>query len=160
MKKLFLSLFLFSSLLFTALAAEAQDPLKETYQAYLALKNDLVKDMVAKASAETFVAKIKAVKTQDLTAAQQKVWAGYATKILKDAEAISASKDIEKQRKAFSTLSENMYPVAKSIASGEAIYYQFCPMKKSYWLSSESAVKNPYYGKSMLTCGSVKEVLK
>ena len=160
MKKSFLLLFLFVSAVFSAQAVAAQDPLKETYQAYLALKNDLVKDLVAKASAETLVSKIKAVKTQDLSAAQQKTWASYSAKILKDAEAISAAKDIEKQRKAFSALSENMYQVAKSIESGEAIYYQFCPMKKSYWLSSESAIKNPYYGKSMLTCGSVKEVLK
>lgn len=159
MKKSFLLLFLFVSSVFSAQAVAAQDPLKETYQAYLALKNDLVKDLVAKASAETLVSKIKAVKTQDLSAAQQKTWASYSAKILKDAEAISAAKDIEKQRKAFSTLSENMYQVAKSV-EGETIYYQFCPMKKSYWLSSESAIKNPYYGKSMLTCGSVKEVLK
>jgi hypothetical protein len=33
-------------------------------------------------------------------------------------------------------------------------------MKKMYWLSSEAAIKNPYYGKMMLTCGSVTETIK
>jgi hypothetical protein len=33
-------------------------------------------------------------------------------------------------------------------------------MKKAIWLSSENTVKNPYYGKQMLTCGSLQETLK
>ncbi|MGY4386382.1 hypothetical protein ACVWYN_003435 [Pedobacter sp. UYP24] len=32
-------------------------------------------------------------------------------------------------------------------------------MKKSSWLSSEKAVKNPYFGSAMLACGSVQETL-
>jgi len=33
-------------------------------------------------------------------------------------------------------------------------------MKDAYWLSNETAIKNPYYGSRMLTCGSVKDTLK
>jgi hypothetical protein len=29
-----------------------------------------------------------------------------------------------------------------------------------YWLSSEAVIKNPYYGKAMLTCGKVTETIK
>lgn len=41
-----------------------------------------------------------------------------------------------------------------------AVYYQYCPMKKAYWLSMEKEIKNPYYGSSMLTCGKVIETKK
>jgi hypothetical protein len=39
----------------------------------------------------------------------------------------------------------------------QPVYYQYCPMKKAYWLSKEKDIKNPYYGSSMLTCGKVAE---
>jgi hypothetical protein len=43
-------------------------------------------------------------------------------------------------------------------------YYQFCPMAKdgkgANWLSKENAVKNPYYGTMMLSCGKVIETIK
>ena len=44
------------------------------------------------------------------------------------------------------------------------VYYQFCPManggKGANWLSKENAVKNPYYGAQMMTCGKVVETIK
>ena len=32
--------------------------------------------------------------------------------------------------------------------------------KGANWLSKENAVKNPYYGSQMLTCGSTVETIK
>jgi hypothetical protein len=32
-------------------------------------------------------------------------------------------------------------------------------MKKATWLSETNAIKNPYYGKQMLTCGKTTETL-
>jgi len=32
--------------------------------------------------------------------------------------------------------------------------------KGADWISSESKIENPYYGKAMLKCGEVKEVIK
>jgi len=32
-------------------------------------------------------------------------------------------------------------------------------MKKAVWLSNEKAIKNPYYGSQMLTCGKVVETI-
>lgn len=78
----------------------------------------------------------------------------------KDAANISATKNIEKQREYFGTLSTDMIAIAKQLKVGDQrIYEQYCPMKKAYWLSSERAIKNPYYGDSMLTCGQVTEAL-
>jgi hypothetical protein len=33
-------------------------------------------------------------------------------------------------------------------------------MKKAYWLSPDKAIKNPYYGSAMLTCGKVTETIQ
>ena len=42
----------------------------------------------------------------------------------------------------------------------QPVYYQYCPMKKAYWLSKEEKVINPYFGSAMLTCGEVKQVIE
>jgi len=77
------------------------------------------------------------------------------------AERIAATHDLAKQRELFAPFSLNIYKLAKAEKlSDDAIYQQYCPMKKTYWLSNETAVKNPYYGKMMLTCGSVTDTIK
>lgn len=80
--------------------------------------------------------------------------------LLSDANGISQNKDIKVQREIFERLSTNMVELAKTgKLSTEPVYQQFCPMKKASWLSSSKAIKNPYYGSAMLTCGSIKETL-
>jgi len=80
--------------------------------------------------------------------------------LLSDATAISQTKDLKVQREKFATLSTNMFALAKTgKLSTEPVYQQYCPMKKASWLSNNKAIKNPYYGSAMLTCGSVKETL-
>ncbi len=82
------------------------------------------------------------------------------TALLKDAVQISESTDIKHQREHFGTFSTNMYALAKAARlTTEPVYYSYCPMKKAYWLSSDKAIKNPYYGNAMLTCGKVTETL-
>ncbi len=80
--------------------------------------------------------------------------------LLTDANAISLSKDLKLQREKFATLSTNMFALAKTVKlSADPVYQQYCPMKKASWLSDNKAIKNPYYGSAMLTCGSVKQTL-
>lgn len=78
--------------------------------------------------------------------------------LLKDAAPLAANSDVKKQREAFASLSTDMIALAKSVKlSSGPVYQQYCPMKKANWLSSDKAIKNPYYGSSMLTCGQVVE---
>lgn len=80
--------------------------------------------------------------------------------LVKDAGAISETKDINKQRKIFANFSANMFTLARAVKlTSQPIYQAYCPMKNAYWLTSENTVKNPYYGNAMLTCGSIKETL-
>ena len=85
---------------------------------------------------------------------------GNINALLKDATPISETKDIKVQREHFANLSDNMATLAKSVKlTGDPIYKQYCPMKKTNWLSNEKAIKNPYYGNAMLTCGNVVETI-
>ncbi len=73
---------------------------------------------------------------------------------------IAGSKDLKSQREHFSALSTDMIVLAKSTKlSSKPVYQLYCPMKKGSWLSSSTAIKNPYYGSAMLTCGKVVETL-
>jgi Protein of unknown function (DUF3347) len=85
---------------------------------------------------------------------------GNINALLKDATPISETKDIKMQREHFANLSNNMATLAKAVKlSGEPIYQQYCPMKKANWLSNDKAIKNPYYGNAMLTCGKIVETI-
>lgn len=81
--------------------------------------------------------------------------------LLKDASIIEESKDLKNQREHFAPFSTNMYALAKTTKlTAQPVYYAYCPMKKAYWLSSEAAIRNPYFGSSMLTCGKVQATLQ
>ena len=81
-------------------------------------------------------------------------------KLMATAERIRTSKDITKQREYFGSLSLDLYALTKQVKpSGEPVYQVYCPMKKMYWLSNESSIKNPYYGAAMLSCGKVTEII-
>lgn len=69
-------------------------------------------------------------------------------------------KDIDELRNIFIRLSEKVIAIAKTSNPTEsAIYIQKCPMANqnegANWLSFSKDIKNPYYGASMLKCGSV-----
>lgn len=81
--------------------------------------------------------------------------------IVAGAEKVEHAGNIEKQRAAFADLSAEVWKVIeKKPTAGGDVYYQYCPMKKAYWISAEPAIKNPYYGASMLTCGRIAETKK
>ena len=109
---------------------------------------------------------LQKIDMKDWTAKQRNFYESLAKKLETDAEHIgdNAGK-IDHQREHFITLSKNISEVTKTLKiSSETSYLLFCPMandgKGAFWLSQEDKVKNPYYGKQMLTCGSVKETLK
>ena len=61
----------------------------------------------------------------------------------------------------FGGFSEQFYNLLEVLdLHQDTVYLQYCPMKKAYWMSAEQEIRNPYYGKSMLTCGTVKDSLK
>lgn len=148
-------------------ATSAANPLAEVYAAYFSLKDALIAadGNLAAAHAKTLYKAVDKVKMDALTAYQHKIWMKYQTKISYDAEHIKGVTALEHQREHFVTLSDNLFAVMKIVPphSGET-YLDHCPManggKGANWISREQPIRNPYYGKAMLTCGKVQETLQ
>lgn len=140
--------------------------LKAVYDNYFAVKDALVKTdgNVSSAKAKELLTAITTVKMEKLDAETHMVWMKIQKDLVLDAEHISETKDASHQRDHFISLSKNMYSLLKVSKYEQPVYYQFCPMandgKGANWLSKENAVKNPYYGSQMLTCGKVVETIK
>lgn len=162
MKRLTITLVLICTIAFNTFS-QTQSGTAQLLASYYAIKDALVKSNVAEVgtNATAFLAKVKAIDPKSLPESDQKAFAGLKEKLAFDAEHISESNDLDHQRDHFATLSVNFYNLAKTVKLGDQpIYQAYCPMKKMYWLSSEQAIKNPYYGKSMLTCGKITDTIK
>ncbi|MFD1255737.1 DUF3347 domain-containing protein [Mucilaginibacter terrae] len=133
--------------------AGLQTDTAKVYNAYLQVKNDLVKTdgNAAKGSAGELAKTLNAIKG-----------CAEATNLAKN---MAATNDIKSQRILFLQLSQDVIPLVKGMKSKkETIYIAYCPMadegKGGYWLSAQKEIKNPYYGDEMLECGEVKEEIK
>jgi hypothetical protein len=130
--------------------------------AYLNVKNALTADnkVATKSKAKDLLTAVNAVPMDKFTPEQHKLWMTYSEKLEFDSRHISESDAIDHQREHFTSLSKNLYEVVKGLKlNTTTVYEQYCPMKKATWLSETNAIKNPYYGKQMLTCGKTTETL-
>ncbi|MBS1738243.1 MAG: DUF3347 domain-containing protein [Bacteroidetes bacterium] len=133
-----------------------QKQLSQLLTSYYQVKDALIEGNSTTASlkAEAFLKTANGISNRTISE-------GSRNALVKDAGVISETKDLKKQREVFANLSTNMYALAKSLKlTTEPIYYNYCPMKKAYWLSSDKVIKNPYYGSAMLTCGKVTETIQ
>jgi hypothetical protein len=141
---------IFSSTLFAQDSSNVSSN-KQLLTSYLALKDALVAGNSRQA-----VLQAKAFQKAAASVAPSALDEGTVNKLLQDATKIAATSDIKKQRESFASFSTNMAALAKSVKlSDQPIYQAYCPMKKASWLTSQKAIKNPYYGSSMLTCGEI-----
>jgi hypothetical protein len=139
-----------------SIAQDTPTPLQQLLSDYYNIKDALVAGnaKVASGKAGDFIKTLNGIDYKVISE-------GNINVLLKDAGKIVESNDLAKQREVFSNFSDNLIAVAKAVKlSDKEIYLQYCPMKKASCLSSEKAIKYPYYGSSMLTCGTVKETLK
>ncbi|MDR7372019.1 DUF3347 domain-containing protein [Flavobacterium aquidurense] len=137
--------------------------LQPVYDAYFTVKDALIKSdsKLTSAKAKDLLTAISAVKMDKLKTSEHTAWMKVIKKLTADAKSISATTtDLKKQRETFKSLSKNTYDLIKVTKSAQVVYKQYCPMADADWLSKEKAVKNPYYGSSMLTCGNVVETIK
>lgn len=144
------------------LVAKREVQKKEIMDNYLELKNSLVvSDSLAvvknatalKKSLENF--KFKKLHLDEMNAATK-----GRKEIIELATEVTATKNINKQRKIVQALSVKFWDLAPKFKAEDAtIHLQVCPMTGAIWLSDSKEIKNPYYPKNMLTCGEVKATL-
>jgi hypothetical protein len=110
-----------------------------------ALAGDSLKGVAEKAAAISKA--VRNDKDQHLPASL----AEHADKLAKDA-------DLKTAREDFKNLSTDLISyLAKNKINGSGYHENFCPMVKASWLQKDKTINNPYLGKSMSTCGEVKQ---
>ncbi len=118
---------------------------------YMALKDAFVQTAVdaAKEAASKLVESLKEEDMDEVT--------------INAASMIMISDDVEEQRAAFKTLTDNMVAKIKSGDKEAGVYVQYCPMafdnEGAIWMSLSEEIRNPYFGDKMLKCGKVQEKL-
>ena len=141
--------------------------IKEIISTYLQLKNALTKDNTTDAATAgtALEAAFKNFDKTVLTVAQKKIFEDVEVDAREHAEHIGKNGgNIEHQREHFEILSNDIYDLVKTFGGGQVLYKVFCPMynnnKGAFWISETKEIKNPYFGKAMLTCGNIKEEIK
>jgi len=143
-------------------------PVKEVVAAYLNIKNALAKDNSKEAaSAGTELKNIlSGIDIASLSAEQGKIYQGLQDDLKEHSEHIAGNGGkIDHQRSHFEMLSMDIADLVKAFGNGgQILYTTFCPMandsKGATWVSEFKEIKNPYMGKKMLTCGTVKDTIK
>lgn len=138
-----------------------ENQLQNVYDSYFLVKESLVKTDSKSVclNAKKLLVAITAVKMESLKSDEHTVWMKLSKALSADAESISNSGDINKQRKFFKSLSKNLHDLLEVSKTSEPVYYQYCPMEDANWLSREKEIRNPYYGTKMMTCGKTIETL-
>ncbi|TKK69796.1 DUF3347 domain-containing protein [Ilyomonas limi] len=144
--------------------------------AYYSLKNDLVNWDSTKAAntATTLKQLVQEVPYDTLQADKNIVLTAknFSDEIANQSEVLSKANNIEAERRAFNTISENLYSLINTVRyDREVIYHDMCPMafnetEQAYWLSRDSTISNPYMGNKhpkyksgMVTCGEVQDAI-
>ncbi|GLB49303.1 efflux RND transporter periplasmic adaptor subunit [Neptunitalea lumnitzerae] len=136
------------------------------YKAYITLKVNLSEDnfKAAKENGKALSSAVQAAKMKSLkNKNSHPIWMNSKKKLIAALSKFTKASTIEIQREHFLEISKEMIFLVKAFGVEEAAYLQYCPMadnnEGAYWLSNQTEIKNPYFGKSMLTCGSTKDTI-
>lgn len=148
------------------ITAQQTNSMEKVYDQYFALKDALVRGDADQAAqfARTLMVELDAIQTDHSDPKKNALFITQRAEIKTAASAIAGAKKISIQRTQFSALSDQMYALMKVFKPAYPVYLAHCPMfgdgHGANWISKENTIRNPYYGKRMMTCGKVKETLK
>ncbi len=142
----------------------SSSPLKKVVSGYLTIKNALANDdgKEAAGGGKAMALALQKLDASSLNAEQRKTYTDMADDLRENAEHIGENAGkIDHQREHFDMLSQDMYDLLKTMGRNQKLFKDSCPMydngKGAIWISETKDIKNPYLGKKMPTCGSVKE---
>lgn len=124
------------------------EPVKSVLGYYLMIQGELAKDSV-KGLDEHANAIAKGIKSDEMKM--------LAPDVARQAQTLAKAKDLKAAREAFKPLSASLVKYLADNKAGKGTYHEaYCPMVKASWLQTGKDVTNPYMGKSMLTCGVLR----
>ena len=135
---------------------------------YLKIKDKLTNDDNGlKNEIPAFKKSLNAVDMSLVTGDAHNAWMKELNAINKNLPLLSKEVNIDAQRTVFNSISNSMMNATSNLGlkleSEKPVYLQFCPMANDntggYWLSTDKAIRNPYFGAKMLKCGSTEDTL-
>lgn len=149
-----------------SMMAEFRIALSGVYEAYFQLRAALSTDDLPRArEAAQFLLRERAMSVVTKSSKAESVWNDLQPIIQGRANDIENAESLEDARSAFRILSEAFISLEARVghAGNDSWYTVHCPMafgnEGADWLHTKDEVLNPYYGASMLKCGSVTEEL-
>ncbi len=144
-----------------------REGLAKVFDAYLAVASALAGDdaNAARAAADRGAEALAGVDASALPDGAGEVWGKAAADLAQLLTSAAGGEDIQAVRAAFQPLSRRVEIVARHFGppGGRALYVMHCPMafsnRGASWLQAEEELRNPYFGASMLRCGSVEETI-
>lgn len=142
---------------------------EEVLAQYYALKDALIGDdttaanhaasALITASANVKLDELKSIDTSNIIIPTAK---SYGDNITSESKGLLGETDIEQKRKSFQMISGALFDYVRTVRfDKQKVYLLHCPMAfdntGADWISSTTEIKNPYFGKKMLTCGAVKD---
>jgi Cu(I)/Ag(I) efflux system membrane fusion protein len=149
-----------------SLSDVAKAKVQEAWSAYNALHAGLAGDDLTKAQSanERLASAAKSLEASGLPEGGQKAWSDLRELISKEGKAIAAASDLDGARTRFEHISVAMEAALRVLGSQSSVHVMHCPMafdgRGARWLQDAEDLLNPYFGSSMLRCGSTLEVLK
>ncbi|MBP8824553.1 MAG: DUF3347 domain-containing protein [Flavobacteriales bacterium] len=144
-------------------AQTTAEPLFPVFNAYFKLKDALVAGdaPLAMKAASGLDGALHNVDQASLSSTTKAAFTEAMANLMPVLHPFTTTKDLEKQRALFAQLTLHMARLAKAAPASVPIYVAHCPMYQggADWMSLEKDIKNPFYGRMMLTCGSVKETI-
>jgi hypothetical protein len=147
--------------------AGAAASLRSVVDQYLLVKNALAADKGTDAAtaAKAMVEAAGRLDKSLLTAEQKNAYDALEAGLKEHAGHIAGKPDdIKIQRGHFDELSTGVYELVKQFGAGRPVYHEHCPMANDNqgadWISENKEIRNPYFGASMLTCGTVQEEIR
>jgi len=130
--------------------------LDSVYGSYLRIQKALARDDAASAKKES-----EAFLKKPIELPKELSHSVKALDLLQDYQAMGSAEDLQSSREAFRGLSEHIVVLMSETYSGnDSAMVFFCPMangkKGARWVQDGRKTANPYYGKSMPNCGSMK----
>lgn len=146
---------------------EFQSQLTALVDSYYTLKNALVASDAdaARQAAGKFRQALNKTDMTLLDGSSHAKWMQLQPVLASNADAIQKSTVIDKQREAFSPLSNHLIEAVETFGTNkEVLYKQKCPMalgdQGGYWLSELKDIRNPYFGDAMLACGETEHTYR
>lgn len=148
-----------------ALSEVARGRVQAAWSAYDALHAGLASDDVeaARAAAADLALAVEGLEARQLPADGRAAWTELRRTVQAEAPTIQGA-GLDGVRASFERITAALEVTVRTLGTGTAVHVMHCPMafdgRGARWLQGSEELSNPYFGASMLRCGSTLEVLK